>query len=145
MRTLTERGPLEEGMAGSSSVAESCPTLCNPMDCSMPGFPAPLQDSRCGNPMSSMKRQKDMAPDNEPPGQTEPSMLRGKSRGQLLVDPERMKWLSRSRSDTVGYYTKLTMTFESCYPEAFSALFLYSPKGPCYKNRSEIEFSGEKI
>ena len=22
-----------------SSVAESCPTLCNPMDCSMPGFP----------------------------------------------------------------------------------------------------------
>ena len=23
-----------------SSVAQSCPTLCNPMDCSMPGFPA---------------------------------------------------------------------------------------------------------
>ena len=22
-----------------SSVARSCPTLCNPMDCSMPGFP----------------------------------------------------------------------------------------------------------
>ena len=22
-----------------SSVAQSCPTLCNPMDCSMPGFP----------------------------------------------------------------------------------------------------------
>ena len=21
------------------SVAQSCPTLCNPMDCSMPGFP----------------------------------------------------------------------------------------------------------
>ena len=23
------------------SVAQSCPTLCNPMDCSMPGFPSP--------------------------------------------------------------------------------------------------------
>ena len=23
-----------------SSVAQSCPTLCNPMDCSIPGFPA---------------------------------------------------------------------------------------------------------
>ena len=22
-----------------SSVAQSCPTLCNPMECSMPGFP----------------------------------------------------------------------------------------------------------
>ena len=24
---------------GCCSVAQSCPTLCNPMDCSMPGFP----------------------------------------------------------------------------------------------------------
>ena len=24
-----------------SSVTQSCPTLCNPMDCSMPGFPVP--------------------------------------------------------------------------------------------------------
>ena len=24
-----------------SSVAQSCPTLCNPMDCSLPGFPNP--------------------------------------------------------------------------------------------------------
>ena len=23
-----------------SSVAQSCPTLCDPIDCSMPGFPA---------------------------------------------------------------------------------------------------------
>ena len=23
------------------SVAQSCPTLCDPMDCSMPGLPAP--------------------------------------------------------------------------------------------------------
>ena len=26
-----------------SSVAQSCPTLCNPMDCSMPGFPVHYQ------------------------------------------------------------------------------------------------------
>lgn len=33
-------------------------------------------------------------------------------------------------------------TFGSCYPEAFSAFLLHSPKGSCYKNRSGIEFSG---
>ena len=27
------------GLAEFSSVAQSCPTLCDPMDCSMPGFP----------------------------------------------------------------------------------------------------------
>ena len=27
------------GLAQFSSVAQSCPTLCNPMDCSTPGFP----------------------------------------------------------------------------------------------------------
>ena len=27
----------------SSSFAQSCPTLCDPMDCSMPGFPVPHQ------------------------------------------------------------------------------------------------------
>ena len=26
-----------------SSVTQSCPTLCNPMDCSMPGFPVQHQ------------------------------------------------------------------------------------------------------
>ena len=26
-----------------SSVAQSCPTLCNPIDCSVPGFPVPHQ------------------------------------------------------------------------------------------------------
>ena len=26
-----------------SSVIQSCPTLCNPMDCSMPGFPVHQQ------------------------------------------------------------------------------------------------------
>ena len=94
-------------MASSSSVAQSCPTLCNPMDCSTPGLPVPLRDSHFENPRSSMKRQKDTAPENEPPGQMVPSMLQGKSGGQLLVDPERMKWMSQSRSDTAGDYTKL--------------------------------------
>ena len=28
-----------ESVVSVSSVAQSCPTLCNPMDCSMPGFP----------------------------------------------------------------------------------------------------------
>ena len=35
---FTEVGRMGFG-ACSSSVAQSCPTLCNPMDCSMPGFP----------------------------------------------------------------------------------------------------------
>ena len=26
-------------MSQFNSVAQSCPTLCDPMDCSMPGFP----------------------------------------------------------------------------------------------------------
>ena len=29
------------GFSSCSSVAQSCPTLCNPMDCSTPGFPVP--------------------------------------------------------------------------------------------------------
>ena len=94
-------------MASSSSVAQSCPTLCNPMDCSTPGLPVPLRDSHFENPGSSMKRQKDTAPENEPPGQMVPSMLQGKSGGQLLVDPARMKWMGQSRSDAAGDYTKL--------------------------------------
>ena len=33
-------GNWEEGQRGRfSSVTQSCPTLCNPMDCSMPGLP----------------------------------------------------------------------------------------------------------
>ena len=28
-----------------NSVAQSCPTLCNPMDCSMPGFPGRVQSA----------------------------------------------------------------------------------------------------
>ena len=31
-----------------SSVTQSCPTLCNPMDCSTPGFPVHHQLPECG-------------------------------------------------------------------------------------------------
>ena len=45
-----------------SSVAQSCPTLCDPMDCSMPGFsvqhqlPQLAQTHVHREPMNSMKR-----------------------------------------------------------------------------------------
>ena len=38
-RILVERLSLHFYSVRFSSVAQSCPTLCNPMDCSMPGFP----------------------------------------------------------------------------------------------------------
>ena len=48
---LHSRGPSKNGCILSSisqsvqfsSVAQSCPTLCNPMDCSTPGLPVPHQ------------------------------------------------------------------------------------------------------
>ena len=52
----------------------------------------PLQYFDCENPMNSMKRQKDMTPEDEPPpGWKVSNMLLGKSREQLLISPERMK------------------------------------------------------
>ena len=33
------RGPWTEIPSGLQSMAQLCPTLCDPMDCSMPGFP----------------------------------------------------------------------------------------------------------
>ena len=39
MISLTLFENLKYGSIQSSSVAQSCPTLCDPMDCSMPGFP----------------------------------------------------------------------------------------------------------
>ena len=38
------------------SIAQSCPTLCDPMDCSMPGFPPSLSFRVCWNscPLSQM-------------------------------------------------------------------------------------------
>ena len=42
VRSLGQEDPLEKGIARCplqiSSVSQSCPTLCNFMDCSMPGF-----------------------------------------------------------------------------------------------------------
>ena len=37
---MTERLTLSQFSYCCCSVAKSCPTLCNPMDCSMPDFPA---------------------------------------------------------------------------------------------------------
>ena len=59
----------------------------------------PLQYSCCENPMESMKSQKDRTSEDGPPSQKVYNMLLGKSRGQLLIAPERMKRLGQSRSD----------------------------------------------
>ena len=48
-----------------------------------------LQFSFHENLMNGMKRQKAMAPEDESPGQKVSDMLLGKSRGQLLIAPER--------------------------------------------------------
>ena len=59
----------------------------------------PLQYSYHENPMSSMKRQKDATIKDGSPGQKTFDMLPGKSRRQLLVSTEKMKWLDQSRND----------------------------------------------
>ena len=51
----------------------------------------PFQYSYLENPTNSMKKQKDMIPEGEPPGQKVSHMLLGKSRRQLIIAPERMK------------------------------------------------------
>ena len=56
-----------------------------------------LHYSCCKNLMNRMKKQKDMILEDGPPYQ---KMLQGKSRGQLLIAPERMKWLSQRRNVT---------------------------------------------
>ena len=45
----------------------------------------------CKSPMSSMRKQKDMTLEDEPSDQKVSSVLLGKSTGQLLTAPERMK------------------------------------------------------
>ena len=61
------------------------------------GTGRPLQYSCHENPMNSMIRQKDMIPEDEPsPGWKMSTMLLGKSRGQLLIAPERMRQLGQS-------------------------------------------------
>ena len=47
-----------------------------------------------------MKRQKDLAPEDEPPGWKVFSILLGKSREQLLIAPEKMKQWGETRNDT---------------------------------------------
>ena len=49
--------------------------------------------------MNYMKRQKDTTLEEEPPGQKVSSMLLGKSRGQLLTAPKRMKRLGQRGND----------------------------------------------
>ena len=58
-----------------------------------------IQYSCYENPMNSMKRQKDMTLEDEPPGQKVSSMLLGKNKGQLPISPERMKQLGQSGND----------------------------------------------
>ena len=40
---LSHQGMVPKLQCCFSSVAQSCPALCDPMDCSMPGFPVPSQ------------------------------------------------------------------------------------------------------
>ena len=51
--------------------------------------------------MNSIKRQKDKTPKDEPPTQVGrcPIILLGKSRGQLLIAPERIKRSGQSGND----------------------------------------------
>ena len=50
--------------------------------------------------MNSMKRQKDMTPEVEPPGWKASNMLLGENRRQLLKAPEKIKQLGQSRNVT---------------------------------------------
>ena len=49
--------------------------------------------------MNSMKRRKDVTLDSEPPGWKVSSMLLGKSGGQLLIAPKRMRRLGQRSND----------------------------------------------
>ena len=60
----------------------------------------PLQYSCHENNMNCIKRQKDMIPKDEPPGQKVSNMLLGKSGEQLPTAPERMKLLGQNRNST---------------------------------------------
>ena len=59
----------------------------------------PLQYYCLENPMDSMKRQKMWHWKMSPPGRKMSNRLLEKSGGQLLIAPERMKWLSQSGND----------------------------------------------
>ena len=53
-----------------------------------------------GEPHGKHEKAKDMGPEEESPGQKESNMLLGKSGGQFLIAPERMKCLGQSGNDT---------------------------------------------
>ena len=63
------------------------------------GNGSPLQYSCLENPMDSMKRQKAMTPEDEPPARKVSSMLLGNTGGWLLIAPEKMKHLGQSIND----------------------------------------------
>ena len=58
-----------------------------------------LQYSCLKNPIDIMKRQKFMTPEDEPPPDGKMSNMLGHV-GQLLIAPERMKWLGQCGNDT---------------------------------------------
>ena len=60
----------------------------------------PLQYFCFENPKNSMKRQKDMTPEDEPPGQKVSHVLPEKNRGHLVTAPERMKRIVQTGNDT---------------------------------------------
>ena len=59
-----------------------------------------LQYSCHENPMSRIKGQKAVTPEDKPPCWKVSIMLLGKIRGQLLIASGRMKWLGQSRNDS---------------------------------------------
>ena len=74
----------------------------------------PLQYSYLENSVNSVKKQKDMTLENEAPVQKMSNMFLGKSQGQLIIAPERMKQLGQNRNNAqlwmclvvkVNYYT----------------------------------------
>ena len=77
----------------------------------------PLHYSCLKNPMDSMKRQKDMTPEDKPPGQKVFNMLLGKSEGQLLIVPVRMKHLGQSRNDAQLWVCLVVKV--QCYKEQY--------------------------
>ena len=60
----------------------------------------PLQYSCLRNPTDSMKKRKNMTPEDEPPCSKVSNMLLGKSGGKLWIAPERMKHLGQSGNNT---------------------------------------------
>ena len=73
----------------------------------------PLQYSCSENPMNSMKRQKDMTLEDEPLMLEGVQYATGKSKGPLLIPPERMKWLAQS-GNNAQLWMCLALKVQSC-------------------------------